>query len=265
MINEDLNIEKFNPTKVELNSKVVKYKSLTITGVDDKVGYALVDTARKDLKQIRVDITKKGKELRDDANKFAKAVIAKEKELVSIIEPLEKELKAKQDEVDLIIAKEDRKVLLPDRQEKLKSIEIELSDDEILEMDSDVFAKFFNEKKFQYLEDKEIERVEAENKKKREQELEDARKEGEARARIEAEHEAERVKAEAKEKEEQAERDRLAKIKQEEEESKKLAKSKEYIKFLQEIGYTEETKNEFVIKETETAYVFYKKISEFKK
>ena len=265
MNNEDLNIEKFNPTRAELNMKVERYKSLTINGVDDKTGYALVDTARKDLKQSRVDITKKGKELRDDANKFSRAVIAKEKELVGIIEPLEKELKAKQDEVDLIKAKEERKILLPERQEKLESINLELSDDEILEMDSDTFSEFFNGKKMEYLEAKENERLEEQREKNREQELEDARKEGEARARIEAEHEAERVKAEAKEKEEQAERDRLAKIKQEEEESRKLAKSKEYIKFLQEIGYTEETKNEFVIKETETAYVFYKKISEFKK
>jgi hypothetical protein len=38
-----------------------------------------VDTARKELKQMRVKIEKQGKEMRDEANKFAKSVIAVEK------------------------------------------------------------------------------------------------------------------------------------------------------------------------------------------
>jgi hypothetical protein len=38
---------------------------------------------------MRVKIEKQGKEMRDEANKFAKSVIAVEKWLVALIEPVE--------------------------------------------------------------------------------------------------------------------------------------------------------------------------------
>ena len=77
---EKLDIEKFNPTKAEIVALAEKYKSLTIKGVDDKQGYALVDEARKELKKVRVKIAKDGKLLRSEAVDFQKAVIAKEKD-----------------------------------------------------------------------------------------------------------------------------------------------------------------------------------------
>lgn len=47
---ENLNLDKFNPTKTELTALVEKYSILAINGVADKVGYEAVDKARKDLK-----------------------------------------------------------------------------------------------------------------------------------------------------------------------------------------------------------------------
>jgi hypothetical protein len=52
------------------------------------------------LKNTRVDIQKAGKEARDDATKFSKAVIAKEKELVDMIQPEEGRLQSLQDAWD---------------------------------------------------------------------------------------------------------------------------------------------------------------------
>lgn len=52
------------------------------------------------LRTTRTEITKAGKEARDDANAFSKAVIAEEKRLVAIIEPEESRLQELRDEWD---------------------------------------------------------------------------------------------------------------------------------------------------------------------
>ena len=62
---------------------------IDITNAD---GLKQVYTARVMLKNERCRIQKAGKDARDDANKFTKAVIAEESRLISIIEPEEKRL-----------------------------------------------------------------------------------------------------------------------------------------------------------------------------
>lgn len=152
---ENLNLEKFSPKKAELIDLSKKYESLEIKGIDDKEGYELVDVARKDLKKVRVQISKDGKMLRQEALDFQKAVIAKEKELIQIIEPVEKSLEEKQNKIDIEKEKIVRKKLLPERIEKLKSINININEDLLLLMDENKFTNFFNEKKAEYLEEKE--------------------------------------------------------------------------------------------------------------
>jgi len=298
----NLNIEKFNPTKADLIKLADKYKSLEIKGIDDRIGYNIVDEARKDLKKKRVELTKTGKELRDEANQFAKKVISIEKELVAIIEPLELELKAKQDEIDLIIEKNKRKALLPDRIEKLKSINVEISEDEILEMDSDTFLAFFNEHKEYYLAEKERKLQEEKDKieeqkkieelkKQREEEIERAKKEAAENAKKEAEEHAKKIQEEkdaetarkikeAEDKAKKAEEDRIRadlerklederkekeeqeRIEKEKQEKAALEKEKKYKQFLKDNGVTAANKDNFIIKKVDEKILLFKKIGE---
>jgi hypothetical protein len=205
---ENLDIEKFNPKKAELVEVAKQYEGLVIAGVDDKIGYAKVDEARKDLKKKRVEIQATGKELRADAVKFQKAVIAYEDDLVNIIEPLEKKLKSMQEAVDEEKERAGRVALLPVRINRLAEIEMTgINENVLLSMDDLAFESYFNEEKGEWLHRKE-EKIRADEARiQKEKELEMARNQ----ARIEAEREAKARELKAvKDAEEKAEREKQA-------------------------------------------------------
>lgn len=225
---EKLDLEKFNPQKAELQKIVSEFKDLTIKGVDDKEGYLAVDEARKHLKAVRVKITKTGKELRAEALSFQKAVIAKEKELVEIIEPTEIMLAEQQDTIDKEKERIARAELLPMRKEKLATIGItEMPEDDILAMDYNQFDDFFNSEREAYLTKRENDIKEAEE--KRQAELaEQERKNKEEADRLEREkREAEIRKQAEDEAREKAKQDlelAQAKADQEAQERARIAK-----------------------------------------
>ena len=286
---DNLSLEKFNPKKSELVELSKKFSSLVITGIDDTEGYQKVDEARKELKKQRVGIEKQGKEFRADALKFQKAVIAYEKELIEIIEPLEIELGNKQEVVDLEKQKIKMVALLPDRKARLFDIDVMVEDDVILSMDSAEFDTFFNEKKTDWLLVKEIKiheaeakiekekmireaeknaRLEAEENAKREIELAKERAEldkKEALRKAEAEKQAiidennrkERVRLEAEEKKKTEEAE---KIRLEKEAKVKLEKQKKYQQFLKDNNYNE---NEDYLLNKEDKVVLMRKVAEF--
>ena len=88
----------FDETKAELTS--LAKQSERITQITTKAGRDECHASLMVLKGRRVDIEKRGKEARDDANKFAKAVIAKEKELIGFIAPEEERLQLLRDQWD---------------------------------------------------------------------------------------------------------------------------------------------------------------------
>src|SRR4051812_11240258 len=88
----NLEIEKFSPTKAELTKLLEASKVLNLPDLFDQAQLRKVKDARINLRDARVAITKTGKSLREDALKFQKAVIAKEKEFIAIIEPEETRL-----------------------------------------------------------------------------------------------------------------------------------------------------------------------------
>lgn len=187
-------LDKFSPQKSELQNLAIQYSALTINGVTDKDGYKAVDEARKDLKRKRVEITKTGKELREEAVAFQKKVIAVEKDLVALIEPIEIELKEKQEVIDKAIETEKRRVLLPARKEQLKEIEVELADEFLLTMNDQEFLAYFNNKKAEVLAERERKiKEEKEALEKQQRALEEAKKIEEAKVKA---AEAERQKAE---------------------------------------------------------------------
>ena len=87
-----LDIEKFSPSIAELKQIISKTQLVTLENLDDSKQLKIVKESRMVLKNTRVQIAKYGKILRGDALKFQKIVIAKEKELIEIIEPEEKRL-----------------------------------------------------------------------------------------------------------------------------------------------------------------------------
>jgi hypothetical protein len=106
----------------------------TIAAITNPDGYKQVRAARIALKNERLAIQKTGKDARDDATKFSKAVIAEENRLIALIEPEEKRLGVLQDEEDTRLETErqaeiDREV---ERQAKLQERVAELRGNQML-------------------------------------------------------------------------------------------------------------------------------------
>ena len=291
-------IEKFDPTVAELTALVDQTKDLTAVDLKDKEQLELVRTSRITLKKKRVQIEKFGKELRDGANKFAAAVIKKEKELIGIISPEEDRLKAIEAEAEQLAIIEERREKLPARKERLAALEdgVEVSDDDLLAMDSTQFEAYFNA------------RVADKNEKVRQQQEEDQRKKDEEarqaneakekelaereaaakakeeanareEARLQAEKEAREREAAAREEErkeaekraqeaaEAAKREAEEAAKKEAEAKAKRERAEKYKAFRASHGWTEETKADFYEKvEGEGAdqvVVLFKKLDTF--
>lgn len=147
----DMNdIEKFDPTVAELTALSESTKGITATDLKDEKQLALVKDTRIALKNARVKIEKKGKELREGANAYAKSIIAKEKELIAIIEPEEERLKAIEEDAKALVLREERLLGLQERIDRLETVkDVELpSDEEILLMDNIQFESKLNELRF---------------------------------------------------------------------------------------------------------------------
>lgn len=133
-----LSMSEFTPAKEQLESIVANIKKI------DRKDITAVHDARITLRDLRINVTKKGKELREGAITFQKEVLAKERELVAIISPEEEELEKVEDEAKLRKQMETRRTELPTRVEALKAIgdDVPVSDDELLAMDDDEFNAY---------------------------------------------------------------------------------------------------------------------------
>jgi hypothetical protein len=270
----ELNIEAFNPTVAELQRLADQSRAVDTTDLK------AVKETRLEMKKARVEISKKGKEMRDGANAFAKAVIAKEKELIAIIEPEEERLEAVEEEAKAAQLREERKAILPHRKERLASLNdgIEVEDEELLDMDGPAFEGYFNKR----MADKneadraEIARQQAEqdaaakaledekNARDREEKARKDERESIEREQKEKEEREAKEKAEAEAKEladkeaaEKAEADRKAKLEADE----------KYRAFLTENGVTKELveSGEYLLKDKSESIELYKRVSIFTK
>lgn len=84
----------------ELKLAELVKSSCRIVAIKNPDGYKEAHGARMSLKNTRVAIQKAGKDAREDAQAFSKAVISEEKRLTALIEPEEGRLQALQDEWD---------------------------------------------------------------------------------------------------------------------------------------------------------------------
>lgn len=81
---------KFETTREQL--KALAQQSTSLVNVETEDNLAAAKAAHAKLRSTRVAIEKTGKAARDDANKFGKAVIAKERDLIGLISPEEERL-----------------------------------------------------------------------------------------------------------------------------------------------------------------------------
>jgi hypothetical protein len=95
-----ISIEVLNQRENSLIALAASAKDLTITGPDDKAGYKAVQEKRKELKAERVSVENDAYDLRENAIKFQKTVIKREKQLVAIIAEEESRLSGLEDTYD---------------------------------------------------------------------------------------------------------------------------------------------------------------------
>jgi hypothetical protein len=135
---KSLSLAEFVPAKAELQAMAEGAKNV------DTKNIALVHDTRIQLRDARVNITKRGKELRDGALKFQKTVIETERELIGIIEPEEERLEKAEDEAKLRAEMEKRRDELPGRKTALATIgdNMPVTDEELLAMTDDDFNAY---------------------------------------------------------------------------------------------------------------------------
>ena len=293
---DEKQLDKFDPTIAELKAMVKVTKDITATDLEDKGQLDIVRTNRIALKTARVKIKKTGKKLREEALAYQKAVIAKEKELVAIIEPEEDRLEAIEEEAKNLAIMKERLEKLPTRLFRLNAIAdgIKIGDEDLLQMDASEFENYYNRRvadknnldriKAEEEQAKKLAEIEAEHAKiraeqdKREAELRAERekidaerreidkqkeiKEAEERARVEAEA---RIKRADEEKARSAENSRLEAERLARANTERLAKTQAYKVFLKSHGWTNATKDSFKVEETAEGYVLYKKLGVFSK
>lgn len=235
------NIEIFDQNKSDLQDIVFQFKDLNINGIEDKEGYDQVNNAIKCIKKIISKIKKTGKEGRDEAIKYQKGVIAMEKDLISVVEPVMLDLKKKKEEIDLKVEIENRRFSLGERRNKLSLLDIKISDDDILLMDDMQFDQFYNSECAKLLEKKKIE----ERDELRKKEIEDAKKKAEQDAILEIERKKKLEEFERKKKQDE------------------MLRNKKVSEFLSTLGYNESNKSDYnICWEGEDHLIVYKKLGE---
>jgi reticulocyte-binding protein len=213
-------------------------------------------------------------------------VIAKEKELIAIVEPIEIDLAGKQEVVDKEKIMVTRRAAMPERTEKLKALEVVIADDFLLTLTDEEFNGFLNQETAKYLAAQkakmDAERMENERKQREEQEkleVESGKIEAEKQAmERQKQHEIEIKEAEEKAAE-KARFEVIEKAKREEEERKqvilkqeaekkaekeKLEATKKLQNFLAKHEYKDD--GTFLIQNDleNDKVVLYKKLGEFK-
>ena len=153
-------LAKINVTETVLAKFKSEYLPLKIEGVEDKEGYEVVKNALKITSKTRIETVKLCKRIREDAIAFQKECVAKEKSIVSQIEPVESHLNSEINRIDAEITakklKEARLKLLPIRINQLKGLEANVpTDDILLGMDDIQFMTYVNNERTRLLNEKE--------------------------------------------------------------------------------------------------------------
>lgn len=166
-----------DPTPEQLKEIALAVEGLTINGIEDKEWFERVKKNRILIRDMRVTIEKQCKAQRDNAIKYQKDVIAYEKSLIALIEPAEKKLKSMEEEIKQLEILESRKSMLPVRMkylewEKMLTEDKTLEEREqfVLSMDDEAFMRYTQ--KIQEDRKLELERIANEERIRKEREAE---------------------------------------------------------------------------------------------
>lgn len=95
-------IARFDKPRAWIAEKKAAYKDLTITGVDDKEGYKTVKKAWQEVRNKRLAVANKHKEIKGDYLVITRAVDKEKNELTELLEEVELPLKEAMDRIDAI-------------------------------------------------------------------------------------------------------------------------------------------------------------------
>ena len=207
----------FDVPETAIEALRIQAGAITINGVDDKEGYKEANEARKFIKNKRVSVEKKRVELNEGALAYQRTVNAEAKRIMSMLEPIEKELDDKIKAIDAekerlkaeaIRAKYEKTAGRVGQLVKLEMIQIGgtyrvgeecITHDEVENLDDEIWADFVGRCEKDYTVRKEAEAKEAAEKEAKRLEAEAEAKrlaEIEAQKKAEFEAEAKRVAAE---------------------------------------------------------------------
>lgn len=216
----------FEQRKAELIELKKEAEGLNISSIEDKVSINQVITIRKRLKVARVQIEKEGKSMRDPLTVISREISAKEKELIAIIEPTEKELQKQEDWVESEKerirqeAEAKEKARIQNRIDRLAQYGYSIDYNMLVGLSDEDFDGVVDNAKYEY-----------EKEQARKAEEERLRLAAEAKAQLEREQEAARLRAEREELEklrkEQQERELKFQLEQEKMEAEKVKLAQE--------------------------------------
>lgn len=138
-------LSKFDPNVEKLTALVAETVGITTVDLTDVGQLETVKKARIKLRDARVLIEKTGKGYRDDAIKYQRDVIEKERSLIAIIEPEEKRLKAFEEQAKQEHELAIRREQLAARMERLTTTGLTMTEEDVLALDSEEFEHKFNE------------------------------------------------------------------------------------------------------------------------
>ncbi len=215
----------FAPFEQQATEWKERAEQLVVTDVSQTELIASAREARLSIRKIRLAVTNKHQELKEDSLKKGQALDKIKRVLLGLIEPIEEHLQQQEDFVKIKL-EEQAKQLFAERADQLKpymAAEM-IAQMSLVEMNQDVFNSFLNGQRLAHEAKIEAERKEAEQKlkeqKAKEAEEEKTRKQNqklqEEKAKLEAKLKKEReekrkLEQEQKDREEKAEQERKAK------------------------------------------------------
>lgn len=206
---------KFNPFMEGVKGLVATAKDVKVESVKDVAQMKVARETRLALKNIRVDVEKRRKELKEASLMEGKAIDGMANIIKFIIKPVEDQLQNQEDYVKKI---EEHRIeqLIESRTAKLTSLGMDCSDFDLGKMKDEAFDSLFASAEVAHkakaeAEERERARIEAERIAKEKAEAERIEAERKERERIEAENAKLRKEAEAAEKKAKAEKDKLRK------------------------------------------------------
>lgn len=93
-------LQKFNVTDAAIAEMKDSFMPLKINGIDDKEGYKKVKEARIIVKNKRIEVEKRRKELKEDSLKYGRAVDAEAKRITGLLVPIEYYLQHQEDVIE---------------------------------------------------------------------------------------------------------------------------------------------------------------------